>query len=146
MAYIRRRIKYRMQSCPECGAQLLKVAEGDIVIASPLLVCKDCGCISITKLHSEWYNHPKKWMLWGIPLIMAVATVLFLILCDYNTNQAFFGLGIIWIVCIVVTAKDVIRVIRSKKRMRDPKYLAELLRCKIIRREEYEEFLSKAQK
>jgi len=37
-------------------------------------------------------------------------------------------------------------IAKSKKRMRDPEYLAELLRWQIIRQEEYETFMHDAQR
>jgi len=138
-----RRIRYRTQSCPKCGARVLKVAEGDIVIGSPLLVCKECGCVSYTKLCSEWYNYPKKWMLGGIPLILLAASILLIILSEM-APEVIFGLAIIWVITFGVTAMDVVRMIRSKKRMRDSKYLERLLRHRVISQEEYKSFMRNA--
>lgn len=138
------RIKFQIKSCPACGASLFKVAEGDIIIDSPLVECKACGQISYTKHRSEWYNHPKRWMLWGIPLILVAATILFLLLTGYDPT-VILSLAIIWIIAIVITAKDVVRVIKSKRRMRDSRYLARLLQCHVITQEEYETFIRDAQ-
>lgn len=142
MAYVRP-IKYRTQACPKCGKRLLKVAEGDIVIASPLLICEDCGCVSYTKLHCEWYNHPQKWMVWGIPLIVAIVSVLLLVLSEFYI-PVIFAVSVFWIICIIFTPMDVVRIIKSKKRMRDPEYLELLLKHRVISQEEYEEFMRKA--
>lgn len=141
MAHVK--MTYVVQSCPKCGKRLLKVAAGGQIIGSPLLTCKGCGRTYKTDLRAEWYNYASKWTLWGIPLIITGTMLLVGMLMGdpaIGIMAAFFGL----IFGLCMTAKDLVRMLQSKKRMRDPQYLAKLLEYGLITADEYETFMRSA--
>ena len=138
--------KWRTQDCPQCGTQLLSFATaltGGVEIGSPLIVCPKCGKTSYTKMRREWYNYPNKDLLFFIPLVMAVGI--------YAIAGSEFGpLGkvmgaIVLAISVGCGIFEAISIAKSKRRMRDPEYLSELLRWQIIRQEEYEAFMRDAQ-
>lgn len=142
MAHIK--MTYIVQSCPRCNKKLLKVAAGSQLIGSPLLTCKTCGNTYKTDLRVEWYKYPQKWMLVGLPLIITAAMLLVGFLMGepaVGVMAAIFGL----IFGLCFTVKDLIRMINSKKRMRNAEYLAQLLLYGVISPEEYETFMREAQ-
>lgn len=137
------KMAYIVQSCPYCGKQLLKVAAGSVIIGSPLITCKTCGHTYKTDLRVEWYKYPTKWTLWGLPLIITGAMFLvglFMGEPAVGVLAAIFGL----ILGLCFTIKDVIRMLQSKKRMRDPKHLEALLAYNVISQEEYDQFTKNA--
>lgn len=136
-------MQYLVQSCPHCGKKLLKVTAGAFIIGSPLITCKKCGKTSITLLRKEWYEYPSKWTLWALPLIMAGGILLVGTLMGdpaIGIMGASFGL----LLGLCFTIKDIIRMLKSKKRMRDPEYLAKLLMLNLISTEEFDQFMRDA--
>ena len=131
------------QNCPKCGKQLISVSTLMIELGSPLIVCPRCGKTNYTKLRREWYNYPDKDVLWLIPLVLAIG-IGGLIDYEFETPGLLVCVPII-LLAIIFGGVMMVRIAGSKKRMRDPEYLAELLRWRIIRQEEYEEFMRNAQ-
>nr|MBR4280966.1 hypothetical protein [Clostridia bacterium] len=134
---------YTVQSCPNCNKRLLKVAAGSYLIGSPLITCKKCGKTYRTDLRVEWYRYPTKWTLWAIPLIMAVGILIVGALMGepaIGIMGAIFGL----LFGLCFTIKDVVRMIRSKRRMKEPEYLAKLLLYGAVSIDEYEQFMQQA--
>lgn len=137
MAHVK--MTYIVQSCPHCGKRLLKVAAGGQIIGSPLLTCKQCGRTYKTDLRTEWYNYPSKAMLWAMPLIIAgVMLLVGMVMGEPAIGVLAAIIGLIIGLCI--SFKDVVRMIQSKKRMRDPQYLDQLLQYGAITQSEYETF------
>lgn len=133
---------YVVQSCPKCNKKLLKVAAGAYIIGSPLITCKKCGNTYRTNLRKEWYEYPTKWTLWGLPLIITSGMLLVGLLMGepaIGIVAAIFGLFL----GLCFTIKDIVRMVKSKKRMKDPEYLAKLLLYGVISKEEYEQFMLK---
>ena len=141
MAHVK--MTYLVQSCPKCGKRLLKVAAGAQMIGSPLITCKGCGSTYTTDLRVEWYKYPSKWTLWGMPLIIAGVMLLVGMLMGEpaaGIMAAIFGL----ILGLCMTAKDIVRMLQSTKRMRNPEYLAKLLEGGLISPDEYATFMRSA--
>jgi len=137
------KMAYVIQSCPHCNKELLKVAVGTKIIGSPLLTCKGCGHTYRTELRTEWYDYSPKWMLWGMPLILfVIGLVVGLCMGEpaIGLIAAFFAL----IIGLCITGRDVVRMIKSKKRMRNANYLAQLLLYGVTTKEQYENFMQKA--
>lgn len=134
---------YVVQSCPHCGKKLLKVAAGAYIIGSPLITCKKCGGICRTALRKEWYEYPTKWTLWALPVLIA-GGILLTGACmgepAIGVMGAIFGL----VLGLCFTVKDVIRMLKSKKRMRNREYLARLLMYDVISAAEYEQLMKDA--
>ena len=136
-------LTYIVESCPHCNKKLLKVVAGAYIIGSPLITCKKCGNTCKTDLRKEWYQYPTKWTLWAIPLVLSVG-ILLTGVCMGEPAIGIMGaiFGLFFGLCF--TVKDVIRMIKSKKRMRDREYLEKLLRYQIISRAEYEQWMMDA--
>ena len=138
------KMAYVVQTCPRCGTQLLKVAAGAKIIGSPLLTCKGCGETYKTDMRVEWHEYPSKWTLWGVPLIILGIGLLVALFVGgeilVGLIAAFFG----FMVGLCFTIKDIIRMMKSKKRMRNPEYLAKLLSYGLISTTEYERFMRRA--
>jgi len=113
-------------------------------IGSPLVMCPKCGKTSYTKLRREWYNYLDKDMTFIIPLSMLMLGIGGIVVFDYNPLAIALG-GIAIAFSIAYGASAAKDIADSKKRMRDPEYLAELLRWRIIRQEEYEAFMHDSQ-
>ena len=133
---------YVIQSCPKCQKQLLKVMAGTTIIGSPLITCKKCGTTYKTNLRTEWYNYQPKYMLWLLPLLLTVSMLAVGVVMGepaIGVAAAIFGL----LFGLGFTIKDLIRMIKSKKRMRDPKHLENLLLYGVISPAEYKTFTEK---
>ena len=131
------------QTCPYCKKRLLTVSVGSQIIGSPLITCRKCGRTYRTNLRTEWYEYPQKWTLVGIPLIVTFTMLLTGCLMGDSAIgiiTAFLAL----IISLCFSIKNLIRMIVSKKRMRNAKYLAQLLHYDLITSEQYENFMRKA--
>ena len=134
---------YIIQSCPRCGKKLLKVAAGATLIGSPLITCKGCGRTYKTDLRQEWYDYERKAMVFVVPAILPIIMLIVGAVMEnlaLGVMAAIFGL----IISLCFIAKDVYRIIMSKRRMRDAKYLEQLLQYNAITQREYEEFKKSA--
>ena len=129
--------------CPKCNARLFWGGGGSLIIGSPLVYCKKCDRIYQTFMRVEWYEYPSKWTMIGFPIILP-ATVLLVGLLAGEAATAVFAAFIMLLVGLCISAKDSIRMLRSKKRMRNAEYLERLLQYEAISREEYERFMRKA--
>jgi len=144
MAHVK--ISETIQSCPRCGKKLLKVTTGAVLIGSPLITCKKCGVTYRTDLRVEWYRFPQKWTIFALPAIIAAVILLMGFLFMVKSEEdilivilvAFFG----FFVGLCFTVRDVIRMLQSKRRMRDAAYLQRLLQFGVISREEYAQLCS----
>ena len=134
---------YIIQSCPRCGKKLLKVAAGAVLIGSPLITCKGCGRTYKTDLRQEWYDYERKAMVFVVP---AILPIIMLIVGTVMENLALAVMAAIFglIISLCFIGKDVYRIIMSKRRMRDVKYLDQLLQYNAITQREYEEFKKSA--
>ena len=140
-------VKWHSHDCPACGTRLLETAgglTGGVEIGSPLIVCSKCSKTSYTRLRREWYNYPNKDLLWLIPLVAAVGIGI-LVTNEYGPLGILLGGGIIAF-AVGSGALEAKRIAQSKRRMREPEYLAKLLRWQILRQEEYDEFMRRTQK
>lgn len=136
-------VHYTVQSCPVCHKQLLKVTTGSTIIGSPLITCKKCGRTYRTDLREEWYQYDHKWQLWAMPFIItAIGFVVGMLIegmaIAIMASAFMFIFGLCW------SLKDLIRMFKSKKRMRNPEYLAQLLVYGVLTPGEYEEFMKNA--
>ena len=141
------KMAYAVQNCPKCGKKLLKVPAGGPIIGSPLLKCKRCGSIYKTDLRAEWYAYPWKKTLWIIPPLLIGGMLLFgvlfgLVIDDIAIGVASSILGIVIGLCVV--GREIVRMLLSKRRMRNPQYLAQLLEHGVITQSEYEAFMRDA--
>jgi len=134
--------KFHTQNCPECGKQLISVTTVMDDLGSPLIVCPMCGKTSYTRLRREWYNYPDKDVLWLFLLVLAIG-IGAMIEGHFDPESLLFG-GLMVLFVLVFGLVAAVRIVKSKRRMRDPEYLAELLRWQIIRQEEYEYFMRNA--
>lgn len=133
------KINYTVQSCPKCDKKLLKVMTGTVLVGSPLITCKKCGDTYRTDLRVEWYKYPNKMTLFLVPLLIPVGLLLTgTIMEDLVIGIMAAILGIFISLSLVIP--ELIRVFRSKKRMKDKAYLQRLLLAKEISMDEYEEF------
>ena len=133
-----------VETCPQCRKKLLKVPLGFTVIGSPLITCRRCGAACKTDLRTEWYNHPAKWTVWGIPLIVTAS----LLAAGTLTGEPAIGIMAICFalpILLFFTVRDIIRIILSKRRMRNPSYLRELLDHGLITQPEYDRFMKTSQ-
>ncbi|MBQ8653389.1 MAG: hypothetical protein IJ507_00495 [Clostridia bacterium] len=137
------RMRYMVLSCPNCHTRLLKVPAGTTIIGSPLLQCKSCGRTYRTDLREEWYKYGQKWQLIGIPLIAAGVMLLVGALME-NLAIGILAAALGFIIGLYITLKDVVRMIKSKKRMRSAAYLKQLLAYRAITPEDYERFMREA--
>lgn len=133
-----------VQSCKSCGKKLLEGTTYNGLIGSPLITCRHCKTLQVTPLRTEWYKYEAKSLLWIWPVVMApVAFVSGLIVGeDLAIGAVAAILGLILGLCL--SGKTIIQMLLSKRRMRDEKYLNELLVFGVISREEYLKFLEKA--
>lgn len=130
------KVPYIVQSCPKCGKQLLKVQAGTKMIGSPLITCKKCNITYRTDLRVDWYKYEHKWSLWIAPLLIPLILLLVgTILEDFAIGimAALFGLLFSFFLC----GKELLRVVQSKKRMKNRDYLQKLLSFGAISTEEY---------
>ena len=136
---------YVVQSCPHCNKKLLKVAAGMYIIGSPLITCPKCDKTYRTDLRVEWYKYPTKWILWAMPLIMSGSILLGGTLLGepvIGIVGAIFGL----LLGLCFTIKDIVRMVKSKKRMKNPEYLTKLLLFGVISADEYKQFNNQVSK
>ena len=138
------KVNYVIQSCPRCGKKLLKVAQGGVLIGSPMITCKKCGQTYKTDLRVEWDDYPAKWQVWGLPILLPV---LMFVIGAIMANAA---LGIMAaIVGLLISLgffiKDGIRILKSKKRMKDPAYINQLFAYGIIGEHTREIYLKNAE-
>ncbi len=137
------KMNYMVQSCPVCGKRLLKVAQGAQLIGSPLITCNHCGKTYRTDLRVEWVDYGQKWQLWGIPLLVpALMFVLGAIMANAALGIMAAILGLIIALCI--SGKDVVRMIKSKKRMNDPAYIQKLFEYGVITEFQRDDYLKNA--
>lgn len=135
------KMQYMVQSCSKCGKKLLEVPAGGTIIGSPLITCKKCGITYRTQLRVEWYKYEPKWMVFSLPLILAALLMLVgTIMSDaaIGIMAAIFGL----LIGLCISGRDIIRMLQSKKRMRDANYLRQLLQFQVIELDEYGKLLS----
>jgi len=141
-------VKWVSQNCHGCGTKLISAAGGGLTggveIGSPLVVCPRCGKKSYTRMRTEWYNYPNKDLLWFILPVTALG--LGVIIWNENGLPDILLGAAVAAIALGFGAAEWVRIAKSKRRMRDPEYLAELLRWRIIRQEEYEGFMRDAQK
>lgn len=118
-------VNYWVLSCPVCGKKLLKVAQGAVLIGSPLITCKRCERTYPTSLRVEWIDYPHKWLLWAFPLILPA---LMFVIGGLAINAEIAGLAAAFglIVGLCFSFKNVIRMLKSKKRLKDPAYIHKL--------------------
>ena len=136
-------INETVQSCPICGKKLLRVVTGGVLIGSPLITCKKCGTTCRTDLRVEWYKYPAKKGIFIIPALIPVAMLLVCMLMGDPAGGVMGALfGGVFSICFLT--KDVIRILRSKKRMRSKEYLQRLLIAQILSTDEYIQFLREA--
>lgn len=140
------RITYHVQSCPACNKQLLKVQAGTTLIGSPLITCKKCGRTYRTELRTEWYQYQNKWVVFIWPILLPTIFLLASLFMEDIAVGVFGALFLALPLGLVMSGKETIRIIQSKKRMRDQAYLSQLLQMRIISVDEYMELVSKASK
>lgn len=130
------KVTYVVQSCPRCGTKLLKVPAGGQIIGSPLITCKKCNNTYRTDLRVEWYQYKQKWLVFALPLILAAFLLVFcMLMADVETGVLGAILG--FVVGLCISGRDIVRMIRSKLRMRKPEYLKQLAEYGVISEEEY---------
>lgn len=137
------KMQYLVQSCPKCGKKLLEVPAGSTIIGSPLITCKRCGTTCHTQLQVEWYKYQPKWLVFGLPLIIAAAMLVVGALMEdlaIGIMAAILGL----VIGLCTSGRDFIRMLQSRKRMRDANYLRQLLLIHEITPAEYEKFCSES--
>lgn len=98
---------------------------------------------------SEWYNYSHKTSVILLPCIIPVLMGVLMPLLMINSNidagiSALVGFifGLIISVCLGIS--NLIAIIKSKKRMKDPEHLMKLMIMNIINQKEYQKLMSKA--
>lgn len=136
------KIPYVRQSCPKCGKKLLEVPASTTVIGSPLITCKKCKTVSHTRLRVEWYKYQPKWMVFCLPLMLFAGGIVTGALMGDLAIGIFAGI-LCGMIGLFISGKDIVRMILSKKRMRDINYLRQLLLINELSLDEYNEFSAK---
>ena len=135
------KMNYLVQSCPICGKKLLKVAQGATLIGSPLITCSKCGKTYLTDLRVEWVDFPRKWQIWAIPLI--VPSMMFVVgAIMENAALGIMAAIVGLIIALFISGKDVVRMLNSKKRMKNPEYLSKLVAYGVITENQKNEYLT----
>ena len=142
MPTVRFKQRYIVQSCPKCNKKLLKVAAGSHRIGSPLITCKNCQIVYNTPLRVEWYKYGPKWMVFGLPFIMAAIMFIVGIMMN-NIPLGIMAAVIGFCIGLCISGCDCIRIYKSKKRMRDGNYLNQLLKYNVIDQNEFGELATK---
>ena len=140
------KIIYHVQSCPACNKQLLKVQVGTTLIGSPLITCKKCGKTYHTELRTEWYQYQNKWVVFIWPILLPIVFLLVGLFMQDMAVGVFGALFLALPIGLFMSGRETIRIIQSKKRMRNQSYLSQLLQMRIISVDEYRELVSKASK
>ena len=136
---------YIVQSCPRCGKRLLKVAAGSVEIGSPLLKCKQCDATYTTDYRKEWVDYPHKTMVFTLPFLLpAVGFFVSIFMGKGNTALAVMTAGFLFVIGLGFFIKDFIKILASKKRMKDPDYLMELLSKGVIGENQYKTYIENA--
>ena len=136
---------YVVQSCPLCKKELLRVQQGTKEIGSPLLPCPRCKITFRTDMRVEWCHYELKWFWYLLPLLLAVGMLVVGALMGelaIGIMASFLGL----IIGLCMSLAKVPAIVRSKKRMKDPGYLSQLLEYKVLTKAEYDDFMAKAKK
>ena len=139
------KIPYTVQSCSACGKELLKIQSGTQEIGSPLVTCPNCGKVYRTDMRVEWYGYRQKWLVYGMaPFLFVVMLLVGSIVSDpvIGIMAGFIGL----IIGLIMTLKEIPKIVKSKKRMRSARYLEQLRQAGLITQEDYANFRAKADK
>lgn len=140
-------------SCPRCNTVVMKLYDRSIgnpllrlsgqTIGSPLLTCPNCGLVAITYLRCEWYNYPNKAQLFYLPVLLPVILLILGSLGgDFFTGTMFAIFGLLISLCC--TINYAIKILSSKKRMRNAAYLRQLRQFGRITDREFESFMRNA--
>lgn len=144
------KVTYTIQSCPKCQRELLRIKDGVTRIGSPLVTCRGCGTTYRTTLREEWYKYTPKIMVILWPLILG-ALMLFTS-CDVSHGVEVFLARLVggvlggFIFGLIFCIPNFIRILLSKRRMKDLTYLMKLVDYKVITWQEYEQLRQKAKK
>ena len=145
---------YTTLSCSKCGRQLFKAASGSKSIGNPLLICERCKIISRNPMLDEWYNYPHKASVILLPVLMPVLMGIIMPLLTYIMDDsgldprlmAIIGVVLGFIVALCLSISNLVAIIKSNKRMKNPEHLVKLMLTNIITEREHKELLEKAQK
>lgn len=142
------KIQYEVHSCPTCGIELFRLPVGSLEIGSPIVQCPGCKKYYRNDMKQEWYAYEKKNLVYfKIPLMFLLFFVVGLFIGgDERVVMAVMAGAIGLFIGICVSISDIIKIIRSKKRMRDSEYLLLLLMMRIIDKSEFDTFLKNAKK
>ena len=144
------KVTYTVQSCPKCQRELLRSQNGVPRIGSPLVTCRGCGTTYRTTLREEWYKYNPKIMVILWPLILG--GLMMLGGCDVSSGVKVFLARLIgsalggFIFGLIFCIPNFIRILASKRRMKDLTYLMKLVDYKVITWQEYEQLRRKAKK
>jgi len=142
------RVTYTVQSCPQCKRELLRIKDGVTRIGSPLVTCRGCGNTYRTTLREEWYKYTPKIMVLRWSLIIGALGILSG--CDASGGIDVFLARIVggilggFIFGLIFSIPDLIRILASKRRMKNLTYLMKLADYRVITWQEYEELRKKA--
>ena len=121
-----------IQSCPKCGKRLMKGTPGTVAVGSPLLTCRKCGTTSRTDLRQEWCFCQSKWQVFLMPMIMALAPLLMVPFIDDPAVLVFAELFLFLPIAAVLLLLQLVRIMLSIRRMKNPEYIRKLCRYGVI--------------
>lgn len=143
MASVSVPVRVQIQTCPQCKTELVRVPMGG-ALGSPLVRCEKCGRVYRTILRSEWYNFSSKWKAWLAPLLFfCIPAALGMTMWDTDIRLGLMMAGLGLFMALINGIPWLKAISASKKRMRDPEYLKQLLQYNAISRENYDKFMSK---
>lgn len=132
-------------SCPKCKRQLFCAPQNTYDIGSPILSCPICQLHFRNPMKDEWFNYSKKLQAFLLPALMPLMMggVMWLLTAigssDLDPGAMLVLGGIIGLIIgVVIAVMNVVRIIKSKKRMKSRRYLSRLLSMNIITMADFE--------
>lgn len=137
---------YVTAKCPKCNKVLFK-GNQTITIGSPLMQCPSCKTLYKCQWRREWYDYPYKGVVYWKPLIMMLIGLACGALTSQGNVALAVGLGaLMLLIGVFMSISDIFRIRESKARMKDPKYLDQLLAMRLISEQDYLQFYRAAVK
>lgn len=142
------KVSYTVQSCPQCKRELLRIKDGVTRIGSPLVTCNGCGNTYRTTLREEWYKYTPKLLVFRWSIVLSLLSLLSG--CDASGGVGAFLARILggiiggFIFGLIFSIPDFVRILLSKRRMRNLTYLMKLVDYNVITWTEYEQLRKKA--
>lgn len=135
---------FTLKTCSECSKKFfIRYNWRRITLGSPLIQCKHCGAISITKNRVEWYAYPNRWLMWAAPLVLCVVPGFI----SEQPGEAVFNIpNALTGLCfgLIVLGINLLHITKSKRRMKDPAYIQKLFEYGVITEFQRDYYLKRA--